>query len=231
MTLLRVYCYSYHGWRYASDFGFCKLCDRNQPVGSLNASDIQLAQASAPITTPKTNVINAQHAISHIYSNTAATPFLLLAQPSAGAQQNVPDQSSQLQLTDSIGSLGLFLGDEIMPIPQKIVRKFLTLEFVEMRLLLFKSWISDLDSSSHCCHSKHENKKQSQVTNIFTWLKCYGAMVGILASRYPQKVAELMAYQSTIIKCHTDFEGVAWVTYDRAYHRQAAVRKHLTGLS
>ena len=65
------------------------------------------------------------------------------------------------------------------------------------------------------------------MTNIFTWLKCYGAMVGILASRYPQKVVELMAYQSTIIKCRTDFEGIAWVTYDRAYRTQAAVLKTL----
>lgn len=36
-----------------------------------------------------------------------------------------------------------------------------------------------------------------------------------------------MAYQSTIIRCYKDFEGLAWVQYDRAFRRQAAVSKNL----
>ena len=36
-----------------------------------------------------------------------------------------------------------------------------------------------------------------------------------------------MAYQSTIVKCHSDFEGSAWMAYDRAFKRQAAAKKTL----
>ena len=36
-----------------------------------------------------------------------------------------------------------------------------------------------------------------------------------------------MAYQSMIIRCYKDFEGLAWVQYDRAFHHQAAVSKNL----
>ena len=155
----------------------------------------------------------------------AATPCFQQATPCVSAQHTFSTQPPGGDM--GVESLGLFLGDRIMPIPQKIIRKILALEFVEMRMLLSESWLSDLDSSTHCCNSRPENKKQTQVNNIFIWLRCYGALVGVLASRYPHKVAELIAYQSTIITCYTDFEGNAWVTYDRAYRRQAAVRKSL----
>ena len=38
---------------------------------------------------------------------------------------------------------------------------------------------------------------------------------------------ELMAYQRTIIKASKNFEGTAWVPYDRCYHHQAAAVKTL----
>ena len=114
----------------------------------------------------------------------AATPCFQQATPCVSAQHTFSTQPPGGDM--GVESLGLFLGDGIMPIPQKIIRKILALEFVEMRMLLSESWLSDLDSSTHCCNSKHENKKQTQVNNIFIWLRCYGALVGVLASRYPQ---------------------------------------------
>ena len=52
-------------------------------------------------------------------------------------------------------------------------------------------------------------------------------MAAILVLQYPSKAAELLAYQSTILCAHCDFEGTVWVTYDTFYHRQAAAKKSL----
>ena len=52
-------------------------------------------------------------------------------------------------------------------------------------------------------------------------------MVGVLSQRFPAMVPELMAYQTTIIKCSRDFDGLAWAQYDRAYRPQAAQSKDL----
>ena len=52
-------------------------------------------------------------------------------------------------------------------------------------------------------------------------------MVGVLSRKYPHRIPELMGYQSLIIKCSRDFEGLAWAQYDRAYRRQAAQSKDL----
>jgi hypothetical protein len=56
----------------------------------------------------------------------------------------------------------------------------------------------------------------------------YASLVGALATVYPAKVPELMAYQTTILRYYCDFKGAAaWAPYDRAYRHQAALSKDL----
>ena len=60
------------------------------------------------------------------------------------------------------------------------------------------------------------------VTDIWSWLYCFGTYVSVLASFYPEAIPELMAYMSLIIRCSQDYEGLAWVRYDMSFCRQAA---------
>lgn len=125
---------------------------------------------------------------------------------------------------------GLFLGDGVLPLPQRLMRKILALDFIEMRELLPEEWVtaSDQDDGeAHSCCNSAARKRRAPVTNIFAWLQAYSTLVGALSTTYPTKVPELMAYQSTVIRCYRDFEGAAWVQYDRAYRRQAAVSRDL----
>ncbi len=57
--------------------------------------------------------------------------------------------------------------------------------------------------------------------------ECYATMVSVLATKYPQKTPQLMAYQRTILKAHRAFTGEGWVTYDTCYRRKAALMKSL----
>ena len=61
------------------------------------------------------------------------------------------------------------------------------------------------------------------MTDIFTWLQCYGAYVSTRATAAPELIPELMAYMATIVWVSQDFEGLAWVRYDVAFRRQAAL--------
>lgn len=72
------------------------------------------------------------------------------------------------------------------------------------------------EPAKQCC-SAGTTKKRKPITNIFTWLQGYVSLVGTLSIRYPAMVPKFMAYQSTIIKCHKDFEGLGWVQYDRTF--------------
>ena len=110
------------------------------------------------------------------------------------------------------------------------MKKILALEFVEMRELLPEEWLPSVeqgDQDNHSCCNSAIKKRKPPVTNIFTWLQGYAALVGALSTAYPGKVPDLMAYQATILRCYRDFEGPAWVQYDRAYRRQAAITKNL----
>ena len=53
-------------------------------------------------------------------------------------------------------------------------------------------------------------KRKPPGMKTFTWLQGYVSLIGALATMHPEKVAELMAYQITIVWCYRDFEGVAW---------------------
>ena len=93
-----------------------------------------------------------------------------------------------------------------------------------------ETWLSESTDNAHnsCCGMlTAARKRKSPVVDILLWLQCYAALVAALALQHPQKTPEFMAYQSIIIKCHRDFEGLGWVYYDRAFRRQAALSKDL----
>lgn len=110
----------------------------------------------------------------------------------------------------------LYLGDGIVPVPDRLLKKIWALEYVEMRELLPEAWVHDSCSeSTHCCLSNGNLKqKRPEVTSIFTWLHCFGTLVSVLAHKYPSKVPEFMAYQSIIIRCYSDYEGDGWLAYE-----------------
>ena len=121
-------------------------------------------------------------------------------------------------------------GDELcmssfQDLPPKLVKRILSLEFVDMSELIPGSWKLTEDNSPCCQHTRAPSK--GPVTDILLWIECYSTMVAVLASRFPDKVPQLMTYQKTIVKAHRTYAGHAWVTYDLAYRRRAANLKSL----
>ena len=124
---------------------------------------------------------------------------------------------------------GMYLGDGVMPLPQRLVKKILELQFIEMFELQPEAWLMESleeDCTAKCC-SASTRRRRAPVTNIFTWLHCYSALVGALSTRFPQKVPEFMAYQSTIVRSYREFDGDGWYQYDRVFRRQVAITKDL----
>ena len=55
----------------------------------------------------------------------------------------------------------------------------------------------------------------------------FSLMAGLLATRFPEKALELLAYQASIVRAERNFKGRRWVTYDRCYRREALAVKNL----
>ena len=149
---------------------------------------------------------------------------------SRASQQSTSSVSGWPLLQESVAAASapavVCRGEGVLPVPERVEKKLLNLEFVEMKELLPESWL--VEEEETCRFTQSLPKRRSgPVTDILQWLQCFGTMVGVLSQKFPMMVPDLMAYQSTIIKCSRDFDGLAWAQYDRAYRRQAAQTKDL----
>ena len=112
-----------------------------------------------------------------------------------------------------------------LPLPAKLVKRILDLEFVDMVELVPDSWRYQ-EEEAKCCHQP-KRQRRGPVTDILLWVECYASLVEVLCTGHPDKVPEFMAYQRTIVKAHRTFLGEGWVTYDTCFRRKAAAMKSL----
>ena len=101
---------------------------------------------------------------------------------------------------------------------EKVARRILDLEYMEMAEIAAED---DLAQS--------QQVRLTLQSRIYQWLEHYSVMaagahysvmVAILATRFPEKAPELLAYQSSIIRAERNYEGKQWVAYDRQYRRE-----------
>ena len=114
------------------------------------------------------------------------------------------------------------MGDSLVPLLAKIVRKIIALEYIEMADLPSEVWL--LEESAVEAQLR---RQKGPVTDILTWVQCYSVLVSTLYLRYPDKVPELMSHLSTIIRCQRDYDGPSWPLYDRAFRCRAEVTRDL----
>ena len=134
--------------------------------------------------------------------------------PAVPAVQSVPSAP--------VAVAGVLLGDGLAPLPPKLIKRIQQLEFVEMADLLAEAWF--LEESTMEAQLR---RQKGPVTDILVWVQCFTTFASTLAMAYPDKIAELMAYLSTIVRCHRDYEGPSWVLYDRAFRCRAEATKDM----
>ena len=70
--------------------------------------------------------------------------------------------------------------------------------------------------------------------DLNAWLQCFAIDVGVMSTKHPEAVSELMSYIVVIIWASEDYARLACVhydmaSYDTAYQQQAAANKIRTG--
>ena len=66
-------------------------------------------------------------------------------------------------------------------------------------------------------------RRKRAVTDIAAWIQCFATYIIVMSTPHPDAVPELLAYLIFILRASQDFGGVAWVTYDAAFRRQAFI--------
>ena len=94
-----------------------------------------------------------------------------------------------------------------------------------MHELLPEAW--GVEATQSCCPGSRRQTRRAPVQDVLLWTECFSSLVAILGAAHPHHIANLMAYQRSIVQASRIFEGNAWVIYDRCYRRRAAVTKDL----
>ena len=83
---------------------------------------------------------------------------------------------------------GVYFGEVLHPIPQKLAKKIMKGDFVEMEELLPELW--------PVAHHEGEGKirRNRKITDIFTWIQCFSLYTSVHGRQKPELIAELMAY-------------------------------------
>ena len=96
----------------------------------------------------------------------------------------------------------LYLGDGVVPVPEKIMKKYSLWQLLP---------------------GVQDNVRASSRRELLRILLDLVLQHSGERARSPQ----LMAYQSIIVRCYTDYEGDSWLVYDQAFRRKTAYEKCL----
>lgn len=65
-------------------------------------------------------------------------------------------------------------------------------------------------------------KEKKVVKSIQEWVVCFNMYSSVVVMKEPERFKDLLANSSLIVKASTDYEGEAWLNYDKFFRRQAA---------
>ena len=72
--------------------------------------------------------------------------------------------------------------------------------------------------------SGNGNRKppRREVPDILSWCQCFGICVGIVVTKQPEQVSQMLAYQATLVREARRCGGGGWKPYDTTFRQQAA---------
>ncbi len=184
-------------------------------------------------TTPPASLVEALSVA--IFHPSAATPHLSLSH-SAGSHSTTTPTSIIPITTPTVmepiaPSYAAFPG--CPSIPQKLVQKIVTWEYIDLGSLLPEQ----LQTAASTAHSSSivilpeslyetQRRKKRQIPDIATWVQVYSIYMLILASKHPDHLPELIAYQLLIVQHARKFEYPSWLHYDTDFRQWAAANNY-----
>ena len=71
--------------------------------------------------------------------------------------------------------------------------------------------------------TSHPSKRnRREVPDLLSWVQCFGFYTAIVVSAYPERMKQLIAYQTLIVREARRCGGKGWKAYDSIFHQQMA---------
>ena len=119
------------------------------------------------------------------------------------------------------------LGEGLPPIPAKLVAKIQRGEFVDMAELLRdnieadrrRTKEGDADPSGG---QPSSSQTRREIPDLLSWIQCFGVYACIVAKSHPDKLQQLLAYQTMLVREARRCGGNGWQAYDTMFRQQVA---------
>ena len=119
------------------------------------------------------------------------------------------------------------------PLERSLEDKIVRGEFIDFTLLLSDSLtqpqvselqlrLDDLFPCSLSSPVSMVRKRKPVIDTIHKWLDAYTTYILVIVAAHPRRFIELLKYQQIISRAETQFQGLAWVSYDEQFRRRAA---------
>ena len=145
-----------------------------------------------------------------------------------GTTAKTPEKGSKASSQESSGAVGVgpfILGESLPVVPEKLVKKILKGDFIDMADLL-----KDNLEAERRRYSQEQGVGQPsygqppyykrEVPDMLSWLTCFSLYAAVITSKYPQKAKELWAYQAMMVSEQRRCGGRGWLLYDSAFRQQ-----------
>ena len=120
----------------------------------------------------------------------------------------------------------LFVSDSTRAIvptrPAKLVGKIGRGEFVDMAELLCDNIKAEHRRGSAGESSRYASQRRREIPDILSRVQCFGTYAHVVASQHPEKLMQLLAYQTTVIQEARCCGGEGWQGYDAMFRQHAA---------
>ncbi|CAB3993578.1 gag [Paramuricea clavata] len=127
-----------------------------------------------------------------------------------------------------------YYGHLALDLPAAYVKQTQTGEFFDLEKLLPREFPSTTDDDSvvltlenSIITAKKANQQTQKITNIEQWTTAFTVYMGILTSKFPSQIQELLQYMSLIRYASQTHRGFGWCIYDHKFRRKAALNASL----
>ena len=113
------------------------------------------------------------------------------------------------------------LSQGLPPVPARLVAKILKGEFVDMAELLHENMEAERrrPRTSNC--DPQSGSSRRGVPDLLSWIQCFGVYAAVVISKHPEKMKQLLAYQTMIVGEATHCGSKGWLAYDSMFRQQA----------
>ena len=145
-----------------------------------------------------------------------------------GGDKGVEKSSGGSAPTEQKGAVSkpFVLSEGLPPVPHKLVARILRGKFVDMAELLRDNLEAQRRSSSIPTNNSSSGSNPAharrEVPDLLCWVQCFGIYMAVMASKHPERMRQLLAYQTLIVREARRCGGKGWLAYD-SYFRQQVV--------